>query len=206
MTGSLDDPYYNALGAHAQRYLGRAYKCALPVEDENFSVGLHRDDRADLVSALTLGVPFQPGAIEPVEFACTLQTSQAREAHHLARLASRWYIWSGQKAAFGEWIQSERPMVPGTGIHGLLFETHPMAGEAFSVFDGAVWPGGPVGSGTVDGALRVVVLIPLTAAEIDVLESPGQSRERLWEQWRADKTRLWDVGRQEHPGSGATTG
>lgn len=206
MTGSLDGPYYIALQAHAQRYLGRGYACVSPVGDDSFSVGLHRDERAGLVSALTLGVPFQPGVMEPVEFACTLQASQEREAHHLARVAARWFIASGATAAFGEWIQSNRPMLPDTGIHGLLFDTDPMVGEAFSVFDGGVRPGGPVGSGTAHGALRVVVLIPLTAAEIGVLESPGQGRKTLWERWRADGTRLWDVGRDERPGTGATAG
>ncbi|SOD64278.1 hypothetical protein SAMN06297387_1162 [Streptomyces zhaozhouensis] len=57
----------------------------------------------------------------------------------------------------------------------------------------ALAPGAPA------GALRLVVLIPLTAAEIDVLESPGQGREALWERWRAEKTRLWDVERATDP-------
>ncbi|WP_399891544.1 suppressor of fused domain protein [Streptomyces sp. BBFR51] len=206
MIDSLSGPYYTALQAHAQRYLGRGYACVPPVGDDNFGVGLHRDDRAGLVSALTLGVPFQPSVIEPVEFVCTLQTSQEREAHHLARVAARWFIASGANVTFGEWIQRDRPMLPDTGIHGLLFDIDPMVGEALSVFDGAVWPGGPVGSGTAYGALHVVVLIPLTAAEIDVLESPGQGRKALWERWRADRTRLWDVGRDERPGTGAASG
>ncbi|TNM33638.1 suppressor of fused domain protein [Streptomyces sedi] len=201
MVVPLDDPYYTALHDHAQRYLGPGYARVAPVGDDGFGMGLHRDDRARLVSALTLGVPFQPGVDGPVEFACTLQASQEREAHHLARVAARWFIASGESAEFGAWIQSEAPMVPDTGIHGLLFDTHPLVGEAFSVLADARWPDQPDrpdqphGPGAPAGALRLVVLLPLTAAEIDVLESPEQGREDLWERWRAEKTRLWDVER-----------
>ncbi|GLY86618.1 hypothetical protein [Actinoallomurus iriomotensis] len=68
---------------------------------------MHKNDRAALVSALTLGVPFQPGVVEPVEFVCTLQADQEREAHALARLTGRWFIAKKENAEIEEWIQSD---------------------------------------------------------------------------------------------------
>ncbi|GLY86617.1 hypothetical protein [Actinoallomurus iriomotensis] len=51
-----------------------------------------------------------------------------------------------------------------------------------------------------------MLLIPLTVPEIEVLETSHQGRDELWERWRADRTRLWDVQRTERPQTGAECG
>jgi hypothetical protein len=189
MTPPLDDPYFTALHKHVTALLGPGYAYAPPVDDEGIGVGMHRVNPLQ-ITALTLGLPFQPGAKEPAEFACSLQSDQERQAHYLVRLAARWFLRNEEASVgFGEWIQSGEPMIDGTRIHGLLFDSYPHGDTAFSVFDGAVWPDG--GQAT----LRIYALIPLTPPDIEVLEDPDQGGEALWKCWREDETEIWNAHR-----------
>ncbi|MFC5753659.1 suppressor of fused domain protein [Actinomadura rugatobispora] len=190
MTPPLDDPYFTALHKHVTPRLGPGYAYARPVDDEGIGVGMHRLNPLQ-ITAITLGLPFQPGAKEPAEFACSLQSDQEREAHYLVRLAARWFLKNDEASVgFGEWIQSGEPMIDGTGIHGLLFDTFPHGTTTFSVFDGAVWPDGG------EGTLQIFAVVPLTAPEIEVLEDPGQGVEALWTRWREEETEIWNARRE----------
>ncbi|GAA2432808.1 hypothetical protein GCM10010191_53540 [Actinomadura vinacea] len=189
MDSPITNGYSNAMLEHATRHLGPASGFQPPVDGEGFAVAFHQINPLQN-TALTLGVPFEPGARARIEFACSLQAGQESEAYHLVRLVARWFLSGDDSVDFGEWIQTPQPMIPDTAIHGLLFDSYPHGNETrFSVFDGAVWPDG------ADIPLRIFALIPLTRPEIEVLEDPGQGREALWKRWREEETEIWDIHR-----------
>jgi hypothetical protein len=183
-----DAALFDGLLEHVETHLGSTYAFD-PSEGRGFGITMHRLEDA-LVSAVTTGLRFQDLAVRPpIEFVCSLQQDQEREAHDLAELAAGWVL-AEQDASlnFGEWIHSDRPLVPGTAHHGLLFDVHPVWADDFSLYRGMA-----TGDGGGEPVVRLISLIPLTLAEIELLESCD--RERLWERWRDEKVPIWDIHR-----------
>lgn len=173
---------------HLERYLGEAREFEEPtVLGRNRGYGLFFCySPNNLVSVVTNGLRFQQiTAVLPQELVCTVHADQRKEAHLLVPLTAE--IVMRRRAGLGldEVIMSgdPGPVVPGTGIAGVVAGTHPYAEDGFDDLLNSA--GGP--------ELQLVTLLPATRAEL--VYAREKSVDDLFIAWEDQATDLLDLHR-----------
>lgn len=175
---------------HVEEYLG-PQAGEMPADafgtDRGFAVSLHNSADGELVSAVTNGLRFRSEVASPLpqELVVTLYADQEDEALHLAGSAAELAISVGEGMEFDEVIPSEEPLVPDTGIYGVIATSHPYIEE--DDFENVPDEDGKP-------TLMILTLVPITRAEIALIEAEGA--DALYERWESEETDLLDIHRE----------
>ncbi|MFG1798216.1 suppressor of fused domain protein [Nocardia sp. NPDC049149] len=120
----------------------------------------------------------------PEEFSCSLQDDQSHHARYLVDTTASQAVASGRGLDYDQVVLSDRPLLAGTDICGLLASPSPYFGATFDLQRDA--DGDPV--------LQVITLIPVTRAEAEFVEAADA--EELYDIWREARTNLLNVHRE----------
>lgn len=174
---------------HMETHLGKVIDAEGPEVDgrnRGYSLFYANSADGDLTSVISNGVRFQNvTAILPMEFVCTLWSTQAESARFLVSTMADLIISSGRGIGFDEIVPNDVPMYAGTEIYGILTSAHPYLEEdaEFEVLKDA--------SGEPE--LQIITLLPVTLAEIAYVEQHGA--DALHELWVEQETDLLDLTR-----------
>jgi hypothetical protein len=182
-----DPQRLEGLFEHVERYLGPT-RYAQPAEIEGrnrgFAVGIHDHPELSMVTAATTGVRFQPiQSPLPLEFACSARPGQEDEAAYLVHVFADMAVRNGSEVEYDDGFRNDEPLIPGTGIHGLLAAPHPCADEMFNLFRNE----------RDELQLQFITLVPITAPEADYLRE--HETGELFELWESEGTDLLDLYR-----------
>lgn len=123
---------------------------------------------------------------KPQEVLCSLWSGHAEIAAYLVETTAEHIVRTGQGVAFGTVVANDRPIVPGTGIVGVLGCTGHWFGADFALHTDE--------SGDV--LTQLVTLLPVTRPEADFVAERGHDgMDALWERFREHRVNVFDVRR-----------
>jgi len=178
---------FTGLIEHLERHAGACAGAEPPTVhggNRGYALAFYALPENGPVTVISNGLRFQAvSASLEQELACTLHADQAEAARHLVDTVCGLVIERGQGVDEDVMLDNGNPLLAGTDIHGVIAGPHPFFPEDFDLFHDE--------SDTV--ALRVVTLVPATAADLAFANEFGV--ERLRERWAEEGTDVLDVER-----------
>lgn len=134
----------------------------------------------------TTGLSDRPiTTVFPQEIVCFVRPDQWAAARHLVEVVAAGVLDRGRGLVLGDVIRGPAPVLADTAIVGVLAAGNGYLGDSFDAIRGA------------DGAVvtHLVTIVPVTAAEADLLQSRPDAESALFEAMAAKQLSELDVTR-----------
>ncbi|MGH3646818.1 MAG: hypothetical protein ACRDTM_06545, partial [Micromonosporaceae bacterium] len=168
-TDAAQDPdRFDGLFEHWERYAGEcqgAESATVRGYNRGYDLAFYQPPDGDIVTVGSNGLRFQKyAALKEQELACSAYAAQEGAARYLVDITASRVIATGQGLSYGDVVRNDAPLVPDTGIYGVLAAAHPYFPGEFDLYRDA--------DGEVQ--LHLITLVPVTEGELRLFDALGE--------------------------------